>query len=102
MKYRTFHITRKWLVDYHACDNGIAFFSKHFPKGLTISNNQDEMNELVASICLHSYDVYWRSFANWLTGGYLYEVSKYDDDDINVLGAVLSDCSILKNGTRCG
>ena len=102
MKYRTFHITKKWLVDNNACDSGIAFFSEHFPKGLTISNNQDEMNELVASICLHNCGVYWCSFANWLTGGYLYEVSKHGDDDINVLGAVLSDCSILKNGTRCG
>ena len=69
--YKTFKITSDWLIKEGACSSGIAWFNKTFPKGLTISNSQEEMIEMVLNLDLddESYNyLYWLLIRNWFYG----------------------------------
>jgi hypothetical protein len=104
-------LTVKHLEKIEACPSGISWFEDTFPNGVKISNSQDEMNELVASIdwyCKYSVDDY---YAIHFLEFFLYEtcckeISAYSGNVKSILdnefstwecGAFLSDCSLLKD-----
>jgi hypothetical protein len=101
-KYRTFKITKKFLEENHACDEGLDFFNKYFPKGLTVSNSQKEMDEIVADLyasaeCEFRMDFY--GFVRWLVealsigrGVFWVPFSL----TIDTAGALISESEVLK------
>ncbi len=103
-KYRSVLITVSTVAGLKACSDGISWFEKTFPKGVRISNSQDEMNDLIASLDLDDY--YARECLTWfinVTRGNN-NLSAYVGDatypcEFRVVdgGAFLSDCILLKD-----
>lgn len=106
-KYKSVVITVEHLNKIYACSDGVGWFMKKFPRGLKISNSQDEMNDLVASID-------WTGAEDFL--GYFlietcregdfpmipasYDVSRLFPEEYYLFcgaGAFLSDCKFLKD-----
>lgn len=48
--YKTYKVTDAWLDSLGACYRGREWFKTAFPEGVTISNSQEEMCELVSEI----------------------------------------------------
>ena len=59
--YKTFKITEDFLINNNACPKGLSYFRKYFPNGITISNSQEEMINL-----LLKYEGDF-SYLSWLT-----------------------------------
>lgn len=103
-KYKSVLVTAKILVGFQPCPGGLAWFKKTFPKGVRISNSQDEMNDLLASLDLS--DDYTRGYLTWFinrTRGHE-DLWAYAGDatygtEFRVVegGAFLSDCILLKD-----
>lgn len=103
-KYKSVLVTAEILEKLGACTNGVSFFKDRFPKGIRISNSQDEMNELLASFDYNDWDLW--EYLSWFIN-----VTKGDCDlsayagfnayghEFHVWsgGAFLSDCSLLKD-----
>lgn len=117
-KYKSITLTTKHLRDIDACDESIEWFKKVFPKGVKISNSQDEMNELVASIdwydndwqhsYFHTFTVleYLQFFLNRACCKDLYAYNNKYGDAVSIMrdeyfvhegGAFLSDCMFLND-----
>lgn len=97
-KYKSVLVTADTLMKWKPCDEGLAWFKKRFPKGVRISNSQDEMNDLVTSIeAVYSNHLKWfLSKLGICTWGYL---PLYAGEECLTLeaGAFLSDCYLLKD-----
>lgn len=70
MSYKTFKITYDWLLSKRACGSGLEWFNYKFPNGLTISNSQEEMIEMLLNMDLDD------DGTNYLV--WLLEVSGFD------------------------
>ena len=110
-KYKSMILTVKHLEKIGACASGISWFEDTFPNGVKISNSQDEMNELVASIdWYYEYSVDY-THAIYFLEFFLHEtcckgIFAYSGNVKSILnnefstwecGAFLSDCSLLND-----
>ena len=112
--YKTRKITTTLLSAYGACLEGMDWFRKNFPRGLTISNSQEEMIDLVLGLLENDVDLY---NLNWFVcldlfhdkyiGSMPYGVSysngtrmshhmEHTPDDYPTLAVLLSDHFLLK------
>lgn len=115
-KCKSMILTVKHLEKIEACPSGISWFEDTFPNGVKISNSQDEMNELVASIdwydndgqnsYFHTFTVleYLQFFLNRMCCKDLYAYNNKYGDAVSIMedeyfahegGAFLSDCMFL-------
>ena len=113
-KYKSVLITVDHLKKLDACKSGIEWFISEFPNGIKISNSQDEMNELIASIDFTGlYGKYYSTISflqffvektccdedgpyplypfSWIRG--IFE----DEFHTHECGAFLSDCRLLND-----
>ena len=105
-KYKSVVITVEHLDEIYACSSGVAWFMKNFPRGLKISNSQDEMNDLVASIDWTGAEDFldYFLFETCREGDFPMRPAPYHVADILPeeyylfcgAGAFLSDCKFLK------
>lgn len=97
-KYKSVLVTADTLTKWKPCDGGLAWFKERFPKGVRISNSQDEMNELIASI-ENKYISNLKWFLSKLgIHTWLYLPLCVGEECLtHEAGAFLSDCSLLKD-----
>jgi len=113
-KYKSMILTVKHLEKINACASGISWFEDTFPNGVKISNSQDEMNDLVASIDWYDNDGQHSYFHTFTVLGYLaYFLNTACDKEMYAYsnkynswypimnahegGAFLSDCMFLRD-----
>jgi len=97
-KYKSVLVTTDTLVKWAPCNEGLDWFNERFPKGVRISNSQDEMNDLVASIeprCIG----YFKWFLSKLDIHTWIYLPLYPGEECltSEAGAFLSDCKLLKD-----
>lgn len=95
-KYKSVLVTADTLVQWNPCEEGLAWFKQRFPKGVRISNSQDEMNDLVASIESFNYFKWFLQKLGIRTWHYL---PLYENEVCLTMeaGAFISDCRLLKD-----
>ena len=96
--YKTYKVTDAWLESLGACQGGRDWFKATFPKGVTISNSQEEMCELVSGVDEGEYSDSYR-FLLWFAGktsgrsfGYLHP--SYIND-VELAGLLISEAKVF-------
>ena len=96
--YKTYKVTDAWLDSHGACYGGREWFKTAFPKGVTISNSQEEMCELVSGVDEGEYSDSYRFllwFANMISGrsgGYLHPLHI---NDVELVGLLISEAEVF-------
>ena len=107
--YKTFKITEYFLYDHGACSDGVEEFNKLFPNGVTISNSQEEMIDLlleyegelsnlswlVRRLVNGHYDKYYLGATPCYKSGSGLEMEVHYSD-LPTIGVLISDSKYLK------
>lgn len=93
--YKTYKVTDAWLDSLGACYGGRKWFKTAFPEGVTISNSQEEMCELVSGVDEGEYSNFLLWFADKISGrsfGYLHP--SYIND-VELVGLLISEAEVF-------
>ncbi len=96
--YKTYKVTDAWLENLYACKRGREWFKSTFPEGVTISNSQEEMCELVSSVdegqLSASYGfLLW--FANKISGRFFGYLHPSYINDVELIGLLISEAKVF-------
>lgn len=103
--YKTYTLTREFLVENDACAHGLRAFDAIAEDGkVTLSNSQDEMNELVIRLWNSTEEMHYPavSFVNWVgcsleSGSSLYGLLPTLYEEFLFAGCYISDLAIFKD-----
>lgn len=96
--YKTYKVTDAWLESLNACQRGRDWFKATFPKGVTISNSQEEMCELVSGVdegqlsASHNF-LLW--FAGKISGRSFSYLHPSYINDVELIGLFISDARVF-------
>lgn len=96
--YKTYKVTDAWLESLSACQRGRDWFKATFPKGVTISNSQEEMCELVSGVDEGEYSDSYRFllwFAGKVSGRTFDSLHPSYINDVELAGLLISEAKVF-------
>lgn len=96
--YKTYKVTDAWLDSLGACHRGREWFKSTFPEGVTISNSQEEMCELVSGVDEGDYSDSYRFllwFANKISGRSFDYLHPSWINDVELVGLLISEAKVF-------
>lgn len=92
--YKTYKVTDAWLDSLGACHRGREWFKSTFPEGVTISNSQEEMCELVNGMDEGAY-----GFLAWFAGNvsacFFADLHLVNINDVELAGLLISEAEVF-------
>lgn len=92
--YKTYKVTDAWLESLNACQYGRDWFKAIFPKGVTISNSQEEMCELVSGMDEGAYG-FLKWFASEVSTCYFADMHPVLINDVDLAGLLISEAEVF-------
>jgi len=96
--YKTFKVTDAWLESLNACYRGRKWFKATFPKGVVISNSQEEMCELVSEIDEGDYSQTY-GFLGWfalkINNLSFTDYHPIHINDVELIGLLISEAKVF-------